>query len=47
MKKRYIRVQPLPEIKVTKKKIKNAEEYDKEARIIALAEKLHIKIGGK
>ena len=48
MKKTYIKVQLLPEIR--KKNIergKFAEQKDKEARIIALAEKLHVKIGGK
>lgn len=44
MKKTYIKVQLLPEIGKVKKK---TEKTDKEARIIALAEKLHVKIGGK
>lgn len=46
MKKRYIKVRPLPEIRKSKTE-KTAEQMDKEARIIALAEKLHVKIGGK
>ena len=43
MKKRYIRVQTVarPEKKRT------SDQHDKEARIIALAEKMHIKIGGR
>lgn len=46
IKKTYIRVQPLPEIRKSKTE-KTAEQMDKEARIYALAEKLHVKIGGK
>ena len=42
MKKQYIKVQTVtrPAKKTT------GEQHDKEARIIALAEKLHVKIGG-
>jgi len=43
MKKTYIKVRPLPG---NSKTVKTAEQRDKEARIIALAEKLHVKIGG-
>lgn len=40
MKKKYIKVKPLPNIKT------NKVDSDKVARLYALAEKLHVKIGG-
>jgi len=44
-KKQYIRVK-LYDVPV-KDKTRYAEQKDKEARLYALAEKLHVKIGGK
>lgn len=48
MKKQYIRVKPLPDMPLRDKdKTKYYEKQDKIARLYALAEKLHVKIGGK
>ena len=44
MKKQYIKVKPLPDMP---KKQTKYEQQDKIARLYALAEKLHVKIGGK
>lgn len=45
MKKRYIKTRPLEPV-ITTKNVKTAEQKDKEARLYALAQKLHVKIGG-
>ena len=48
MKKQYIKVKPLENIKPVKQdRGKYFEQADKIARLYALAEKLHVKIGGK
>ncbi len=42
MKKRYIKATMIP-----RKTVRTAEQHDKIARIYAMAEKLHVKIGAK
>ena len=45
--KTYIPVKPLEDLRrAPKKHIDKIEEQDKVARLYALAEKLHVKIGG-
>ena len=44
--KRYIRTTPLEPV-LTKSNVKTPEQQDKIARIYAMAERLHVKIGGK
>ena len=43
--KKYLSLTPLEPV-VTKKEVKTSEQKDKEARIYALAQELHVKIGG-